>query len=83
MVSTTLCHESYSSCALHHILSSLVDMGVVVVVTFVASTLARSSVLLVLSRDISHVSMLSQIASLFKCTISNCSTIFAGQNSVW
>ena len=81
MVSATSCHESYSPLALYHILSSSVDMGVVVVATnsFVTSTLTRSSVPLVLSRDILHGSVLSQTASSFGCAASSCSTIVAGQ----
>ena len=80
MVSAILYHAPYSSMALYHVLSSLVDMGVVIVATdpFVTFTLARSSVPFVSSRGTSHGSILSQIALSFGCAASNCSTVAAG-----
>ena len=57
-------------------------MDVVVVVTidsFVTSTLARAFVPLVLLRDTLHRFVLFQIASLFGCATSSCSTIVVGQ----
>ena len=69
MDSATSYHEIYSSMALYHISSSLIDMGVSVVATdsSITSTLVRFSVPLVLPRNTSHGSVLSQIASLFGC----------------
>ena len=61
--------------------SSLVDMDVVVVIidSFVTSTLARDSVPFVLSRDMSHGFVLSQIASSFEYADNSCLTYIVGQ----
>ena len=44
MVSTASCHESYSLLVSYHVLSSSVDMGVIVVVTESCATLVMLSI---------------------------------------
>ena len=70
MVSGVLYHESNSSCASNHGLSSSIDMDIVVVAavdSFLTSILAAVSVPFMSSRDMSHGLVLSQIASSVGC----------------
>ena len=93
MVFVPSCHKSYSSLVSYHILSFPSSIIVVVVATesWVALELfsiwldvgavvqlTGSSESLVLSRDMSHGSVLFQIISLSGCAASNCSTFVAG-----